>query len=152
MQTAVLGNENKYDITAPKFQTAFAFLKRSNLAKLSDGWYELDNGVRASVQHYTTFPAADLDFETHVHYFDIQYMVSGQEMIGVVNAKGLTVKVPYDKDNDIEFYNEPTFSGNVFMRTGDYIILAPEDAHKPKCAAGTPMPVAKIVVKVPVNG
>lgn len=52
-------------------------------------------------------------------------MVSGQEMIGVVNVEGLTVKIPYDKDNDIEFYVEPAFSGNVFMRTGDYIILAP---------------------------
>ena len=40
MQTAVLGNENKYDITAPKFKTAFAFLKRSDLAKLADGWYD----------------------------------------------------------------------------------------------------------------
>ena len=73
-------------------------------------------------------------------------------MIGVVNVEGLTVKIPYDKDNDIEFYVEPAFSGNVFMRTGDYIILAPEDAHKPRCAAGIPMHVAKIVVKVSVNG
>ena len=52
-------------------------------------------------------------------------MVSGQEMIGVVNAEGLTVKIPYDKDSDIGFYVEPAFSGNVFMRAGDYIILAP---------------------------
>lgn len=109
MQTAVLGNENKYDITAPKFQTAFAFLKRSDFAKLADGWYELDNGVRASVQHYTTFPAADLDFETHVHYFDIQYMVSGQEMIGVVNAEGLTVKIPTTKTTTSSFMmNRPS--------------------------------------------
>lgn len=150
MQNAVLGNEYKYDLTAPKFQTAFAFLKRTDLAELAEGWYELENGVRASVQRYTTFPASELDFETHVDYFDVQYMVSGQEMIGVVNAEGLVSKVPYDKANDIEFYHEPAFSGVVFLRAGEYIVLAPEDAHKPRCAAGAPMAVNKIVVKVPV--
>lgn len=150
MQNAVLGNEYKYDLTAPKFQTAFAFLKRNDLAELAEGWYELENGVRASVQRYTTFPAAELSFETHIDYFDVQYMVSGQEMIGVVNAKGLVSKVPYDKVNDIEFYQEPAFSGMVFLRAGEYIVLAPEDAHKPRCAAGVPMAVNKIVVKVPV--
>ena len=132
MQNAVLGNEYKYDLTAPKFQTAFAFLKRTDLAELAEGWYELENGVRASVQRYTTFPASELVFETHVDYFDVQYMVSGKEMIGVVNAKGPVSKVPYDKADDIEFYHEPAFSGMVFLR------------------AGAPMAVNKIVVKVPV--
>lgn len=150
MQKAALGSEYKYDLTAPKFQTAFAFLKRADLADLAEGWYELDYGVRASVQRYTTFPAAELDFETHIDYFDVQYMVSGQEIIGLVNADGLMTKIPYDKANDIQFYQEPAFSGAVFMRTGDYIVLAPEDAHKPRCAAGAPMAVNKIVVKVPV--
>jgi len=151
MQNAVLGSEYKYDLTAPKFQTAFSFLKRADLAELAEGWYELGDGVRASVQRYTTFPAAELDFETHIDYFDVQYMVSGQEMIGVVSAQGLETKIPYDKNNDIQFYHEPAFSGAVFMRAGDYIVLAPEDAHKPRCAAGAPMAVNKIVVKVPVR-
>lgn len=150
MQTSVLGNEYKYDLTAPKFKTAFEFLRRKDLAELKEGWYELDNGVRASVQRYTTFPASELDFETHINYFDVQYMVSGQELVGVVNAGNLVTKIPYDRDNDIAFYREPPFSGSVFLQPGDYVVLAPEDAHKPRCAAGEPMAVNKIVVKVPV--
>ena len=152
MYSAVLGTEYKYDLTAPKFQTAFAFLKRDDLAQLAEGWYELDNGVRASVQRYSTSPAAELDFETHIDYFDVQYMVNGQEMIGVVNAEGLVSKVPYDTTNDIELYHEPACSGAVYLHTGDFVVLAPEDAHKPRCAAEAPMEVNKIVVKVPVNG
>lgn len=152
MQNAVLGSEYKYDLTEPKFKTAFEFLKRDDLAQLAEGWYELDNGVRASVQRYTTSPAAELDFETHIDYFDVQYVVSGKEIISVVNAEGLVTKVPYDKGNDIEFYHEPAFSGAVYMRPGDYVVLTPEDAHKPRCAAGEPITVNKIVVKVPVKG
>ena len=30
------------------------------------------------------------------------------------------------------------------------IVLAPEDAHKPRCAVDRPIPIKKIVVKVPV--
>lgn len=150
MQNSVLGNEYKYDLTAPKFQTAFAFLKRKDLAQLVEGWYELDNGVRASVQRYTTRPASELDFETHTNYFDIQYMNSGQELVGFVNAKDLVTKIPYDMENDIEFYQDPPGFGFVYLQTGDYVVLAPEDAHKPRCAAGIPMAVNKVVVKVPV--
>lgn len=38
----------------------------------------------------------------------------------------------------------------VYLEDGDYIILAPEDAHKPRLAAGEKMEIRKIVVKVPV--
>lgn len=151
MQSSVLGNEYKYDLTAPKFQTAFAFLKRPDLAQLTEGWYELDGGVRASVQRYTTQPVSELDFETHINYFDVQYMVSGQELVGVVNAKELVAKIPYDQENDIAFYQDPPQFGFVYLQAGDYVVLSPEDAHKPRCAAGVPMAVNKVVVKVPVK-
>jgi len=150
MQSGVLGEEYKYDLTEPKFQEAFKFLKRKDLAELAEGWYELAHGVKASVQRYTTTPAAELDFETHVKYFDVQYMVNGTEKVGVVNAAGLVAKTPYDEENDIQFFEEPPLSGEVLLRTGDYVVLAPEDAHKPRSAANEPEAVNKIVVKVPV--
>lgn len=150
MQFSSIKNLYKYDLTAMKFQTAFAFLKRDDLPTLPEGWIDLGNGVRASVQHYTTMPAQMLDFETHERYFDVQYLIEGVELIGVVDREGLVEKTPYDTENDIAFYEEPLRSGAVLLRTGDYVILAPEDAHKPRCMAGNPTAVKKIVVKVPV--
>lgn len=150
MQYGTIGNEYWYDLTAQKFQTAFAFLKRDDLAGLPEGWLELGDGVRASVQHYTTSPAAELRFETHEAFFDVQYMVDGAELVGVCPRKGLAVETPYEQENDIVFYEEPAVSGAVLLRTGDYVVLAPEDAHKPRCAAGASMAVKKIVIKVPV--
>lgn len=150
MQYGTIGMEIKYDLMAEKFKTAFAFLHRTDLTQLPEGWIELGDGVRASVQHYTTMAADTLNFETHERFFDIQYLAEGVELIGVVGRKGLIEKIPYEQKNDITFYEEPALSGAFLLREGDYVVLAPEDAHKPRCAAGAPAAVKKIVVKVPV--
>ena len=41
---------------------------------------------------------------------------------------------------------------NVMLESylGDLIVVAPEDAHKPRCVAGAPCQVKKVVVKVAV--
>ena len=150
MKSGTIGMEYKYDLTAAKFRTAFAFLHRTDLAALPEGWIELENGVRASVQHYATMAAEALNFETHEKYFDVQYLIEGVELVGVAGREGLVEKAPYAAENDITFYNDPALSGAVLLRAGDYVVLAPEDAHKPRCAAGASMPVKKIVLKVPV--
>ncbi len=140
----------KYDLNDPKFKTAFAFLARKDLADLPVGWIDLDNGVRASVQEYVTQPASELDFETHEKFFDIHYMVKGVEVVGVCMRDGLKVKIPYSEQNDVAFYYDPEFSSAAFLREGDYTMVGYEDAHKPHVAAGEPMAVKKIVIKLPV--
>lgn len=140
----------KYDLNTPKLKTAFAFLSRKDLAALPVGWIDLDNGVRASVQEYVTQPENELDFETHELYFDIHYMVKGEEKIGVCIRDGLVTKTPYVTENDIQFYHDPTRYGVVYLREGDYTVVTYEDAHKPHIAVGDPMSVKKIVIKVPV--
>ena len=103
----------------------------------------------ANVQEYTTYPASEASFETHEKFFDIQYMASGREMFGVCKRDGLKVKERIE-ENDLIFYQEPEFSGSVLLEEGDLIVVAPEDAHKPRCVAGAPCQVKKVVVKVAV--
>jgi len=150
MISTKIGSEYKYDLAEKKLRTAFAFLKRDDLADLSEGWIDLEDGVRASVQHYTTMDAETLDFETYEKYFDVQYLIEGDELIGVVDRNGLVEKIPYSVDNDVPFYEDPALSGAVLLQAEDFVVLAPEDAHKPRCIAGEAMPVKKIVVNVPV--
>lgn len=146
-----IGLEYKYDFTAPGFRTAFEFLSSKDLESLPLGWIDLDNGVRASVQGYETISPEEGFYETHERYFDIQYVVSGREYVGVTERDGLSVKTPYDAEGDITFYFDPKRKESmVCLEDGDYIILAPEDAHKPRLRAGDKMTVRKIVVKVPV--
>lgn len=145
-----ISHPNKYDLSEPKFQTAFTFLKRGDLTALPEGWVKLENGVRASVQHYKTVSASKPKYETHERFLDIQFMAAGEEWIGCTGRNGLEVETPYSTENDITFYKTPYVHGGVYLKTGDFAVFAPEDAHQPRCAAHEPMQVVKIVVKVPV--
>ena len=145
------GLEYKYDFSSKKFRIAFEFLKRKDLADLPVGWIELGDGVRASVQRYDSFAWDANRFETHEKYFDVQYVIEGIEFCGVCDrSECKKVAVAYNADNDVTFYEEPKHCGTVFLNAGDFIVLGPEDAHKPRCAVEKPMPIKKIVVKVPV--
>ena len=151
MFTSHIGHEYKYDLSSPQFQVAYEFLKRKDLATLPVGWIELEHGVRASVQRYDSFAWDANKFETHEKYFDVQYVIDGCEICGVCSREGLVEAVPYDSINDITFYEDPENYSKVFLNAGDFIVLSPEDVHKPRCAAGKSMPIKKIVVKVPVK-
>lgn len=149
MYFSPLAIAEKYNYLEEKFARAYQWLKETDIAALAEGSYPVgdDGAVTANVQLYDTFPASEGSFETHDKYFDIQYVVSGKEQFGVCKREGLRVKreVP---ENDVVFYEEPEHSGTVLLLPGDLIIVAPEDAHKPRCCAGAPEAVRKVVVKV----
>ena len=63
---------------------------------------------------------------------------------------GLTGKGTYDPEKDMGYWEEPGDGSMVILHPGEYVILAPEDAHKPHCAVGEPCGMRKIVIKVEV--
>ena len=144
------GNENKYDIHEKKFQIAFDFIKREGLADLPECTIDLGEGVKASIQHYITSPKTDIPFETHEHFIDLQYMIEGEEMVGCCAREGLAESVKYDAERDITFYFDPELYGMIYLRKNEFVLLMPEDAHKPRCIAKEAVSVKKIVVKIPV--
>lgn len=139
----------KYNYLEDRFQAAYKWLAETDLDHTPVGSYPICEGVTANVQEYNTFPASEGSFETHDAYFDIQYVISGKEQFGVCKREGLALKSE-NPDNNVKFYEEPALSGAVLLMPGDLIIVAPEDAHKPRCAAGAPEFVRKVVVKVKV--
>lgn len=145
------GLEYKYDFGTKKFTLAFDFLKRKDLSYLSECTIELGEGVSASIQHYDSIKWEDGRFETHERYFDVQYVIDGAEYCGVCGREMLgQIVEKYDSEKDITFYADPEFCGKVLLNSGDYVVLGPEDAHKPRCAVSSCIPVKKVVVKVPV--
>lgn len=140
----------KYNYLEDKFRAAYQWLRETALESLTVGSYPiLGNQVVANVQEYTTLSLEEASFESHEKYFDIQYLVSGQEQFGICKREGLREKhrVP---ENDVIFYEEPEQSGTVLLLPGDLIVVAPEDAHKPRCRAAKAQLVKKIVIKVAV--
>ena len=153
MLTTSLNLAPKYDYLAEKFQKAYAFLRRDDLAQLETGSHPIDGeDVVANVQRYTTMPKEQARFESHDRFFDIQFMVEGEELFGYVPRDRVSSE-PYDAQNDMTFHAEPEnplAASYILLKKGDLAIVPPEDAHKPRCAAGEPKPVVKIVVKVRV--
>lgn len=127
---------------------AYKWLAETDINALPAGSYPImGDTVVANIQEYTTIPADTGFFETHEKYFDIQYVAKGKEQFGICKRDGLKVKERIE-ENDLIFYEEPELSGTVLLEEGDMIIVAPEDAHKPRCQAGGPCFVKKVVVKV----
>lgn len=139
----------KYNYLDDKFTAAYKWLAETDLNNTPVGSYPVCEGVTANVQEYNTIPASEGNFETHDAYFDIQYVISGKEQFGYCKREGLVLKqdVP---ENDVKFYEEPALSGTVLLLPGDMIVVAPEDAHKPRVAADGSEFVRKVVVKVKV--
>ena len=141
----------KYNYLDDKFKAAYKWLRETDIKALPEGSYPiLGDKVIANVQEYSTDAKENHFFENHKKFFDIQYMVTGEEMFGVCKSDGLKLKESHE-DSDLYFYEEPEFSGEVYLQEGNMIVVAPEDAHKPRCAAGHPMAVKKVVVKVAVD-
>lgn len=132
-----------------RYAKAIDFLKNTDLASLADGKYEIDGkNVFANVMSYTTLPWEDAKYEAHENYTDIQYMISGTEILTYAPIDALNVKVPYNPEKDVIFYDNANPGLQAVVNAGEYMIFAPWDGHKPKACNGTPSEVKKIVVKI----
>lgn len=130
---------------------AVEFLRLRGIHELPDGEIEIDSvRVYAIVQRYETSKMDVPRFEYHQKYIDVQYIVSGEEIIGWSPAERIKVLEAYDGDKDICFGAATGEWTPVYVQAGQMAVLYPEDGHAPRLAAGFPSRVMKIVVKVAV--
>ncbi len=134
----------------PSIKKAIAFLRRQDIQGLADGRVELDEDrVFAIVQRYETVKTDSPKFECHRKYIDVQFIASGEEIIGWAPAERMTITDAYDAGKDICFGNVAAEKWTpVYLQTGQLAVLWPEDSHAPKLATDRLSRVMKIVVKV----
>lgn len=138
----------EYQHLGGDFKAVFTFLKEHDLSTLTPGRYPISDTAWVAVQQYTTDFAHDLPFETHDNYYDLQYVIEGTEALGVAFRHDLEVETAYNPEKDVTFYKEPAVCGNVILRAGDFALVGPADAHRPRKCADKPMPIKKIVGKI----
>jgi biofilm protein TabA len=142
---------DKYNHLNAKIQKSIEYLNSSDLVNMPDGKYEIEaDDIFANFMTYETVTATEVDFETHNRYIDIQYIITGQEVFGIAPRALLIEKDAYSDQKDITFYADPAEYSRIILNAGDYVILMPEDAHKPKLFLNTPGAVKKVVVKVKI--
>ena len=141
-----LKNSVKYVSCHEGFDKAFAFLEKAVSENLPVGRYEIDGDkVFAFIQEYES--KLDSSFEAHKNYIDIQFILSGTEVMKVADISQMTVSVPYTED--VMFFEDNERASVLVIEEGEYGILFPWDAHKPGlCFDGKPAQVKKAVVKV----
>ncbi|MDA8131657.1 MAG: YhcH/YjgK/YiaL family protein [Elusimicrobia bacterium] len=151
MIVAHLKHADRQSPGAAGLSKAFAFLRRPDLAGLGDGRYPIEGDrVYALVQRYATAgQGAEPRFEAHRDFIDVQYVLSGSEVIGWAPLSAVEVSEPYDAEKDVCFGRARGWTP-VRLGPGELAVLYPEDAHAPRLADGAPGPVAKVVVKVSV--
>jgi biofilm protein TabA len=111
---------------------------------------ELGDGVFAMEQAYIAKPRAEGRWEAHKVYIDVQVIVSGDELMEVIDVSRLTVNEDRTPAKDVMFYDNGPECSVLRVGAGDIAVFYPVDAHKPSLAAGEPALVRKTVVKVPV--
>ena len=131
------------------FEKAFDFIKKAVSENLAVGKYELDGReLFASVQEYDSKTDEQAKNEAHKNYIDIQYVVSGTEIIESVEIEKATPNTEYNAEKDVMFYDKSEDAVTLILTEGEYAILYPQDVHRPGLCVGTPATVKKIVVKV----
>lgn len=129
--------------------TALEFLANTNFEKIELGRYELDgDNVFYMVQSYDTDPDKTVS-EAHKKYIDIQFMVEGEEIIGVAPICVEKTEVEAKPENDVWFYQCKTEP--ITLIENSFMVLYPNDLHCPGVATNNKaMACRKVVVKVRV--
>lgn len=127
---------------------AFTFLKEADLANLPLGKQELEGKhLFVSVAEYFGKEKPEALYESHKKYIDIQYVIEGEELMGLTTLDNVKEKEPYNEENDIIFYEYD--EGEYIKATPDnFVVFFPEDAHRPSIKTENNVPIKKIVVKI----
>lgn len=138
---------SQYQELHPSIARGLRYLVETDFSVLPDGRHDIDgNDLFASIQSYVTRVSIPSP-EAHRQYADIQYMLAGEEYVGVAPLHTLGTPTESHPDRDIWFYQGST--DLLTLSVGQFLILWPGDAHAPCIATnGTPAPARKCVVKV----
>ena len=141
-----LANLETYTGISDRLAKGLRLLRETDFSAMEAGRYEVEGkDLFYMIQSYQSKEKNDTP-EAHRKYIDIQYYLSGEEIIGYAPLSEMTEEVSANPEGDIWFYHGPVTP--LKMSEGKFAVLFPQDAHAPGIAVGEPAPVRKVVVKV----
>lgn len=132
----------------PGFEKAGQFLLRADLPTLTVGRHEIDgDSVFAIVSECEGKGHHGARLEAHRLYIDVQYCLSGKDVIGFLPLEQCTTAAAaYDEEGDVIFF-EDTVREWISIEGSTCAVFFPDDAHAPLGGEGA---CKKIVVKIRV--
>ena len=141
-----LDNYELYSSINERIAKGFAFLRNTDLDAIASGRHDIEGDtIFALVQEYPTKPLNECKLESHQRYIDIQYMIRGEELMGVT-TKNNQVVIEQNPERDYIFYEGDT--SLVLVKQGMFTIFFPDDIHQPCVQVKSPSEVKKVVIKV----
>jgi YhcH/YjgK/YiaL family protein len=144
-----LVNCHLYQSINERIAKGFAFLHNTNLDAIPSGKHDIDGDtIFALVQEYQTKPIAECKLESHKKYIDIQYVIRGEEFMGITTQNNQAI-LEQNLEKDYTFYEGTT--SLVRVSKGMFTIFFPDDLHQPCVQTETVLEVKKVVIKVKIE-
>lgn len=124
------------------------YIKQHDITVYEPGVYEIDEDIFFTVKTYEPRLPESAGWETHKKFIDIQYVIEGKELMGVAPSSILTVKEPYNDEQDKMTYLPTDKEATLKLWPGMFALLLPQDAHHPTLIDGEVTLNKKAVVKI----
>ncbi|MDD3436591.1 MAG: YhcH/YjgK/YiaL family protein [Candidatus Gastranaerophilales bacterium] len=144
-------NAETYTDLPERVKIGLKYLAETDFSCMKNGKYEISGDkIFAIVQDYLSKPLKDAKFEAHRKHTDIQYIIEGEEQIGIDDADNFSEETSYDDEKDIIFLKRKQKGSMDFikLKQKEFAIFTPKDAHAPSIAVDDSNYVKKVVVKV----
>ena len=138
-----------YENLSENMKIGLEYLKNNDLTNVENGKYQIKGDeVYINIQDYNSKPLNDGKWEAHRKYADIQFIIKGEEKIGVGDISEFETSEKYDSERDLEFLRTKEAQDFLTVKENDFVILYPQDVHMPQICINKPSYVKKAVVKV----
>ena len=115
-------------------------------ASKTDGLYEVDG--EEAVARVLSYDTRELPFESHKDHIDVQILLEGEELVDISLSEELQEQSPYSAEKDVYKWETPERFSTILLETGQFLVLHPEDVHRPCRSVLEVKPVRKLVVKM----
>jgi YhcH/YjgK/YiaL family protein len=130
------------------WETMFRLLEATEFSRLDPGRVEvMGENLFYLVNQYVTKEAESVKFEAHRKYIDLQYVMEGEEMMGVSGFEYATETETYIAEKDIAFYTVSKAEYHTATPSA-FFVFFPEDLHQPGVMVMDPREVRKVVFKI----
>jgi len=144
-------NSDRYLNLGKGIANALRYIQGNDLSKIQPGKYEID-GKRLVmiVFEFENTNSNECKLEGHRRYIDLQYWVSGSELMGHEILGDQPVLEEYSEEKDCAFYN--CIASYSRLLPGMFVIFYPSDLHTSVADPLSDQRVKKVVFKIAVEG
>jgi YhcH/YjgK/YiaL family protein len=142
--------EKAYQLDKSAWDNVFLFIKNHDLSELIPGKYSIDaDDVYAIITEAPSKTFEQSGWEAHRRYIDLQYVITGEEKIGIAPLATATVTKAYDEEKDYANFDA---EGEYYVATPEqFFLFFPNDVHRPNILINEFPVVKKLVIKIKIT-